>query len=88
MQYMYMYSTSVHCQFHHRLGCIGTGAGVSVDTIILIAKYCVQITNVLEPSEEEAVEMILTRLRRTVRQRQLLLYPYFRDFDRVRMSIL
>ena len=33
--------------------------------------------------EEGQVEMILERLKREVKQRRLLLYPYFRDYDRV-----
>ena len=37
--------------------------------------------------EEGQVEVILGRLKREVKQRRLLLYPYFRDYDRVRTGV-
>ena len=47
--------------------------------------YFVQPLNSLGTEDEEGqVEVILGRLKREVKQRRLLLYPYFRDYDRVR----
>ena len=37
--------------------------------------------------EEGQVEEILERLKQEVKQRRLLLYPYFRDYDRVRTRV-
>lgn len=36
-------------------------------------------------AEERQVEEVLARLKVEVSRRRLLLYPYFRDFDRVRI---
>lgn len=38
--------------------------------------------------EEQHLELLLQRLKREVKERRLLLYPYFRDFDRVGQSIV
>ena len=46
-----------------------------------------QRLNVLASEEDERrVQEILARLKVEVSRRRLLLYPYFRDFDRVRQS--
>lgn len=48
-----------------------------------------QRLNVLESDDnEQRVQEILARLKAEVSRRRLLLYPYFRDFDRVRASHL
>lgn len=40
--------------------------------------------NILESEEsEEQLANVLQRLRNEVKRRQLLVYPYFQDFDRV-----
>jgi len=46
--------------------------------------YFMQPLNSLGSEDKEGqVEVILGRLKREVKQRRLLLYPYFRDYDRV-----
>ena len=45
----------------------------------------VQRLNTLESEEDEKkVQEVLARLKSEVSRRRLLLYPYFKDFDRVR----
>ena len=45
----------------------------------------VQRLNTLESEEDEKkVQEVLARLKAEVSRRRLLLYPYFKDFDRVR----
>lgn len=43
-----------------------------------------QAPNVLSAEEEHRVNQILKEFAETVRKRRLMVYPYFKDFDRVR----
>jgi len=58
--------------------------------LIMIAclPYFVQpLDSLVSEDEEGQVEEILERLKREVKQRRLLLYPYLRDYDRVRTRV-
>ena len=54
-------------------------------TYMSLFHHTLQKLNTLgSAAEERQVEEVLARLKVEVSQRRLLLYPYFRDFDRVR----
>ena len=42
-----------------------------------------QAPNLLSAAEENRVNEILNQMAETVRKRRLMVYPYFKDFDRV-----
>lgn len=44
---------------------------------------CFQAPNLLSAAEENRVNEILNQIAETVRKRRLMVYPYFKDFDRV-----
>ena len=51
---------------------------------MFMSYFCAQPLNSLSSYKEECqLEGVLNRLRGEVRKKRLLLYPYFRDFDRV-----
>lgn len=43
----------------------------------------IQTLQLLSPKEEEKVNAVLHHMSETVRRRRLLVYPYFKDYDRV-----
>lgn len=46
--------------------------------------YFIQPLNLLKTeAEEQQLDAVLERLKTEVRTRRLMLYPYFRDYDRV-----
>ena len=50
---------------------------------LMIFDINLQVPNTLGPEEEERVTSIIASLRDVVQKKRLMIYPYFRDFDRV-----
>lgn len=43
-----------------------------------------KVPNILRPEEEERVALVLANLREIVQKKRLMIYPYFKDFDRAK----
>ena len=63
---------------------------IELGTLCMLPRYFfLQPLNALGTQEQEReLEEVLERLKIQVRTRRLMLYPYFRDFDRVSSIVL